>query len=314
MPAAARLAERLRRSAPPSGRHVRVRPLHRTRAEPPALPAGQPRARDHLADADRVAARPRLPRDAALGGRQAAGALPPPARRLRGGGSAAAHRDLHRRRRRRRAQLRAAVRLRARAGRVQLLQRGLREGPGGVGRHRPHGPARQQHAPGPRRSQVLRAHQAERGGKRIRGTLVGRERWADDAGGCVRAGLDDIRLLARLAEGRHLPRPPVALVPRAQRAHAQGPELRAHRGDPRGRHHVAPRDAWRRAQLGLPVHLDTRLGVHASRPLRARLRVGGVRVPRIHARGRRRGAAPDHVRDRWRAGAARANARPPVRL
>ena len=54
--------------------------------------------------------------------------------------------------------------------------------------------------------------------------------------------------------------------PAAQRAHAQGPDVRADRRDGRRRDDVAAGDARRRAQLGLPLHVDPRLHVHALGP------------------------------------------------
>ena len=64
--------------------------------------------------------------------------------------------------------------------------------------------------------------------------------WSEHAAAAhVRRGLRAARLdrppLAALARPRQLPRPPVALRPPAQRAHAQGPDLRAHRRDRRRR-------------------------------------------------------------------------------
>ena len=106
-------------------------------------------------------------------------------------------------------------------------------------------------------------------------------------------------VLARLAEPGDDPRPPVASVHRAQRARAQGAELRTDRRDHGRRHDVAARDARRRAQLGLPLHVDPRHRVHAAGAARPRLRVGGVRVLRVPARdgrGERQAAAPGHSR------------------
>ena len=99
-------------------------------------------------------------------------------------------------------------------------------------------------------------------------------------------------------------------------AHAEGAVLLAHRRAGGRRHHVAARDARRRAQLGLPLHLDPRRHVHAVGPLHARLRLGGQRLLLLHRRrGRERGGhAPDHVRDRRRGHAGGKHARPPVRL
>ena len=68
-----------------------------------------------------------------------------------------------------------------------------------------------------------------------------------------------------------------------------------------------PETPGRRAQLGLPLHLDPRRHVHALGPLHARLRLGGQRLLLLHRRRRRGrgGPAPDHVRDRRRGRAAR---------
>ena len=81
-------------------------------------------------------------------------------------------------------------------------------------------------------------------------------------------------------------------------------------------HHVAARDAGRRAQLGLPLRLDARRDVHAARAALARPRLGGRRVHAVRGRpraGRRRRAA-DHVRDRRPPRPHRVDARRPVGL
>ena len=67
----------------------------------------------------------------------------------------------------------------------------------------------------------------------------------------------------------------------------KGLTLRADRRARRRRHDVAARDARRRAQLGLPLHLDPRLDVRAVGPLHARLRLGGQRLLLLHRRRRR---------------------------
>ena len=78
----------------------------------------------------------------------------------------------------------------------------------------------------------------------------------------------------------------------AQRAHAQGPDLRADRRAGRRGDHLAARDARRRAQLGLPLHLDARLDVRAVGPVHPRLRLGGQRLLRTSSpTGRRRATA-----------------------
>ena len=81
-----------------------------------------------------------------------------------------------------------------------------------------------------------------------------------------------------------VPRPPVAHLPPAQRADAEGPILRADRRDGRRRHDLAAGDARRRAQLGLPLHLGARRDVHAVGPLHAGLRLGGQRLLLLHRR------------------------------
>ena len=80
---------------------------------------------------------------------------------------------------------------------------------------------------------------------------------------------------------------PWRTLPAAQRADAQGPDLRADRRDGRRGDDLAARDAGRRAQLGLPLHLDPRLHVRALGPLHARLRLGGQRLLLLRRRRRR---------------------------
>ena len=122
----------------------------------------------------------------------------------------------------------------------------------------------------------------------------------------------DRRLLAPVARPRHVPGPPVAPVPAAQRADAEGPHLLADRRDDRRRDDVAARDPGRRAQLGLPLLLGARQHVHALGPALARLRVGGQRLLLLHA-GRRPGRRPaGDVRHPGRARADRGHARPPL--
>ena len=123
--------------------------------------------------------------------------------------------------------------------------------------------------------------------------------------------------LAALARPRRVPRPPVARGPAAQRADAQGPDLRADRRDRRRRHHLAARDARRRAQLGLPLHLDPRLDVRALGPLHARLRLGGERLlllRRRRRRGRARAGCRSCTASTARAELPERDARPPVGL
>ena len=72
---------------------------------------------------------------------------------------------------------------------------------------------------------------------------------ASGATGCDRARLPDHRWRDR---------------DRALGAGDQGPHLHAHRRHGRRAHHVAARDAGWRAQLGLPLHLDPGLDLHAA--------------------------------------------------
>ena len=128
------------------------------------------------------------------------------------------------------------------------------------------------------------------------------------------AGVDGAPLAA-LAGPRQVPRPPVAQLPAAQRAHAEGPHLRPHRRDLRRGHHLAAGDGRRRAQLRLPLQLDPGRDVRAVGHVLARLRLGGDRLLLLHRRHRRAGRRPaDHVRHRRRAGPHRVRARPPARL
>ena len=105
-----------------------------------------------------------------------------------------------------------------------------------------------------------------------------------------------------MALARRVSRSPVADLPPAQCADAEGPDLRADGGDVRRGDDVAAGDAGRRAQLGLPLQLDPRLGLHALGPSLARLRPGGRRLLLLH-RGRRlrRPGPAGPLRDRRRA-------------
>ena len=117
-------------------------------------------------------------------------------------------------------------------------------------------------------------------------------------------------LLAPLARPVRLPRP-LARDGAAVGADPEAADLRADRRAGRRSHHVAARAARRRAQLGLPLHVDPRRRVLALRAAAARLHRGGGGLhglaDRPHARveDRSLGPAPDHVRDRRPRGAAR---------
>ena len=264
---------------------------------------GAPRRLDHRA---------RRAPDRALAPRGRPLEHPPPlAHRLRRRSRAAAARALRERRGAGEARLRAGVRLRPARGapgstratattRPRAERRGLRR--------RAH--ADHRHARGLRGPARHGAHADEGGRHALRRALLVRAPCAEGLQGGLRQARVDGPPLAALARPRRVPRPPLAHLPPAQRAHAEGPLLRAHRGDGGRRHHLAARDARRRAQLGLPLHLDPRRHLHALGPLHAGLRLGGQRLLLLHRRrGRGRGGpAPDHVRDRRR-GRARRRAR-----
>ena len=111
------------------------------------------------------------------------------------------------------------------------------------------------------------------------------------------------RLLAPLARPVRLPRP-LARDGAAVGAHPEAADLRADRRAGRRADHVAARAARRRAQLGLPLHVDPRRRVLALRPAAARLHRGGGGLhgladrPYARVEDRSLGPAPDHVRDR----------------
>src|ERR1700722_8218888 len=97
---------------------------------------------------------------------------------------------------------------------------------------------------------------------------------------------------------------------------AQADDLRADRGPGRGAHRRAARAGRRRAELGLPLHLDPgRLFLHL-RAARARLPGGGRRVrplaagPRGRAGGQRVRSAQDHVPGGRQLGPDRGDPRP----
>ena len=99
-----------------------------------------------------------------------------------------------------------------------------------------------------------------------------------------------VALLAALARAVALQRPLARDGPPLG-AHAEAADLRPDRRDRRRADDVAARAARRRAQLGLPLHLDPRRRVLALRPAAARLHRGGRGVhalarPTARATGR----------------------------
>ena len=250
------------------------------------------------------------------GGRPAPDRLSPRARRRRAEWRAPARRHLHRGPCRGHREPRAGFRVRQADGPVVLRGGRLRDHVRVPAGGRPVAdPSLVLRSRGGRRP-LLRAHHSRQGRVRVRRALVvgPPSRRSGRGAGTARCHRD---LLAGLALQRHLPRPPVAHLHGAQRPHPQGPQLRADRGHHGGRHDLAARDARRRSQLGLPLHVDPRLVLHVALALPPRVRVGGHGVLRLRHRGRggrRRQelGAPDHVRHRRPQGPHRGDPRPPV--
>ena len=198
-----------------------------------------------------------------------------PASRRGRGARARADRRVLRGQSRGRARLRAGVRLRQRTGRV-VTQRGSPPGRGDWSRPEDH--AADRHAdrdrgaprPGPARA-------ASRGAALLRARL-GRGRASCAAGkhrGRQRAARCHEEFLAQLARASEHPGPWAGAADPALSAHDQGPHVHADRSDGGGADHLAPGDPGRGAQLGLPLHLDARLDVHAPGAALPQSRLGG---------------------------------------
>ena len=264
------------------------------------LRARDERARLDLEDAVGLDRRPRRAHD---GPDDRAGHDHPahaPARRRRRRAPARAHGRVPRGRSRGRARLRAGLRLRASRLRVACSTTT------GTAPTRP--------APGRRSgsaSDVALGIEGERvrgaaraqGGRAapLRALVGGRARGARRRGRRDRAASTRrARFWRSLARTRAHPRPPLARPDPALRARDQGPDVHADRRHRRRAHDLAPRDARRRAQLGLPLHVDARLDVHAAGAALPAARLGGRRVHAVRRRRRaQRGRlAADHVRHR----------------
>ena len=113
----------------------------------------------------------------------------------------------------------------------------------------------------------------------------GRARPGHRRGGAGAArGHDEV--LARLARARGDPRPRARAADPAVGADHQGPHVHADGGERRGAHHLAAGDTRRRAQLGLPLHLDPRLDLPAAGAALPAAGLGGRRVHAVHRRPR----------------------------
>ena len=228
---------------------------------------------------------------------------------------ARSHGRVHRGLGRGRARLRAGLRLRPGAGAVDARRR--RPDEGRRDRRRRDDPPRLRPSARGRGQPGARApHAASRRAGLLRALLGGRARRAE---GRRRGGREDGRddpVLARLARARPDPRPPLPRADPALGARDQGTDVHADRRDRRRADDVAARDPGRRAQLGLPLHLDARHDLHAPGAPLAQPRLGGRRVHGVRRRHRadRGRVAADHVRDRRQARPDRVDARPPLGL
>ena len=126
-----------------------------------------------------------------------------------------------------------------------------------------------------------------------------RSAWREELGGPRHAAgrrqpgrQHDPALLAPLARGRDVPRPPLALHLQRSALALKGLTYEPTGRDGRRADDLAAGDAGRRAQLGLPLHLDPRRDLHALGAPRARLRPGGARVHGVRRRVSATGAAP----------------------
>ena len=259
-----RLAQRVREPPRPRRRLVPVRPVRHQRAHRAHLRARHQRADHHLAHPRRLAPRPRRPDDGATTGAGHGHPAHQAARRRRRRAPARAHRGVPRGIGRGRAGLRAGVRLRPGTGRVDA---GRRRGPRRRRRRRRADPPAE-HRPVDRHRGQLRPRPARAGEGRagvLRAVVGRRSRLPHRRRRRRRAHRGDRPVLAQLAGPSAHPRPPAAAPARAVGAHDQGPDLHAHRRHRRRADHLAARDARRRAQLGLPLHVDAR---HAPSPCR----------------------------------------------
>ena len=122
------------------------------------------------------------------------------------------------------------------------------------------------------------------------------------------SGWDERRLLARWLEAGSFPDHPWRGPSPALRPDAEGPDVLPDRRRDRRAHHLAAGDPRRRAQLGLPLHLDPGRHLHPLGDAHPRLRLRGDRlhglvIADIYRENVTQGSsAADHVRDRRRAG------------
>ena len=310
-----RLAERLRQPPRPPGRLLPLRPVRHLPPDGAGLRARDERLRDDLEDADGLGRRARRADARPAGSRGHRHAAHAAAGRRRRRPHARAHGRVPRRTGRGRPRLRARLRLRPDAGDLDAgrrsehaadairsrrdLQARLGSRDRRRGRVGPRTPRARGRRPGVLRPVVGRG--ARRAAERRRGGGADRR---DDA------------LLAQVAEQGADPGSPPARPGPALGADDQGPDLHADRRDGGGAHDLAPRDAGRRAELGLPLHVDPGHDLHPPGAPLPQPRLGSGRVHGVRRRPRadRGRLAPDHVRHRRTARPARDDPRRPDRL
>ena len=235
----------------------------------------------------------------------------------------AAHRAMRERHRRAGDELRAVVRLPPQRRQLGVLgaaptarrSRGASQEPGlasdAAADHQPAHRAGGPRGPGP--------DPDERGRQRLRRAELVQAPGAADLRRGRRQDVADQRVLAAVDQHRRLPRPPVAVLPAAQRADAEGPDVLADRRAAGGQHHVAAGNPSGRTQLGLPLRVGARLDVRAVGPVHPGPGPRGRRLLLVHRRRvrrqqRRTPSAAGDVRRRRRTQPGRGGAAPPVRL
>ena len=307
MPSPLRLAEPLRRRARPEGRAPALR-SRRARPRRPPLRARDERRRDDLGDRDRLGGRPRRADRRHGGGRGDAARADAPAADARPPRSVARP---------------ASARSSCVATRRPTTRAARSTGRSPRTAGPPGSPASSTSPSAPTSTCASMGREVEGGCMLSEGeTCFCALGWEEGADALPRSCEESEALLdatargvARLAPPRPLPRPPVALGAAALGAHPEGPDPRAERRHGCGADHLAAGDPRRRAQLGLPLHLDPRRDLRALGPARARPRRRGDRLHGLH-RGDLHGRSgpADHVRDRRREGADREHPRPPLRV
>ena len=259
---ALRLAERVRIAARSRRGRVPARPVRDQRAQRPHLRAGHEHAGHVLEDADRLGDGARRADD---GPRRGEDTVTPHTRPP--ADEDAEHMlvrtvDVHRGQRRDRAGVRAGVRLRPRAGEWTLADDRHSADATGAGQTI----ALQTDMLLGIEGKRARARHVLHEGEQLYCALSWAEErplppTVDEANARLTR---DHAVLARLAGTGADPRPRAASADPALGAHDQGAHVHADRRDRGGADHVAAGDAGRGAQLGLPLHVDPRLDVHAA--------------------------------------------------